>query len=187
MSRGPVQSGKNPLIPRKMQMFGFGRFPVAIFAHLVARPEVSFTKLVSSPALIPPKAQQRFPCVLQSPREAEPCAKRHVQGHAGGRGHKGDARAAWSGPGGAKEADPSTPEPGMGEGISNWQRGLGCPFGGVVFNCTGCRFRGRAARGPYLCFHHFSFWEMKLKIPSQQLQRKKKLVPYHYLTCTAKN
>lgn len=64
-----------------------------------------------------------------------------------------------------------------GGGISNWQPGLGCPFRGVLFNCTGEWFRERAARGPYLCFHHFSFWEMKLKIPSQQLQRKKKISP----------
>lgn len=161
---------KNPMNPQKkvnvldLDVFQWRYLPTSLQNHWFPLPKLPLTQ--PKP---PPNHSSDF-CVS---RRAEPRAERQAQGDTGGTGHKGDARGTWGGPGGPKDADPSLPEPGRGEGSSNWQPGLCCPFGGIVFNCTGCRFRGRAARGPYLCFHHFSFWEMKLKIPSQQLQRKK--------------
>lgn len=148
-----MQKEKKIFLPRKVKMFGFGHFPREIFARFIAKQKVSFTDLAPYP---PPKPKAKpNPALFMQGYPAPRVAPNRI-GDAGGscrsprravlgdktkaRQQAGGGEGCWRREtvhGGPRDAEPSTPVPGTGKGIGNWQPGLGCPFCGVLFNCTG--------------------------------------------------
>ena len=147
--KGSSAEGKKIFLPKKVKTFGFGHFPRERFAHFVAKQGVSFTKLASYPTQVNPnpnpagpKPHSRCHQVPQKPLGeqrrllSDKTKARQVES---GRGQN---KGCWRVGVRRSRGVPGMLSPARrclvwGGGISNWQPGLGCPFCGVLFNCTG--------------------------------------------------